>query len=71
MPCEPGCSLVSQLPASILTPDEDKAVVLVSQCFGSTSPEFERFVRHLVCTVHGEPWLDAGLATSSVGGKPR
>lgn len=46
---------------SILTPEEDAALVLVGCCFGSCSGEYQRFVRYLVEVRHQLPWLESRL----------
>lgn len=56
--------LTAPLPASdkgpnfTLTADEEFAAHLVGKCFGHCSPEYIRFLRHLIEAVHGLPWIN-------------
>lgn len=42
----------------VLTPEQDHAMLLVSECFGSTSDELLRFCRFLVEQKQGLKWLE-------------
>ena len=42
----------------VLTPEQDHALVLVNECFGSTSDELLRFCRFLVEQKQGLKWLE-------------